>query len=197
MQNRIVEEAIAYIRALFQENSDGHDFDHTMRVYRTAMEIADSEPHCNRFIVALAALLHDADDYKLFATKNNANARAFLDSQRIDESMAARICTAIDSVSFSKNKGRCPQQIEGRIVQDADRLDAIGAIGIARTFAYGGKHGRTLDSSIEHFHEKLLLLKDMMHTEKAKKLAESRHAFMKSFLQEWEKEQKDINYEDI
>ena len=79
--------------------------------------------------------------------------------------------------------------LEGKIVQDADRLDAIGAIGIARTFAYGGKHGRTLDSSIEHFYEKLLLLKAMMHTEKAKELAESRHAFMESFLQEWEKEQ--------
>jgi uncharacterized protein len=189
MENRIIEEAIEYIRTLFQGNSDGHDFDHTMRVYRTAMEIADSEPRCNRLIVTLAALLHDADDYKLFETKNNANARAFLDSQNIDEATALQICMAINSVSFSKNKGRCPELLEGKIVQDADRLDAIGAIGIARTFAYGGKHGRTLDSSIEHFHEKLLLLKAMMHTEKAKKLAESRHAFMESFLQEWEKEQ--------
>ena len=188
MQNRIIEEAIEFIRALFRGNSDGHDFDHTMRVYRTAMEIADSEPHCNRQIVALAALLHDADDSKLFETENNANARAFLDSQHIDEATAVQICMAINSVSFSKNKGRRPQLIEGRIVQDADRLDAIGAIGIARTFAYGGKHGRTLDSSIEHFHEKLLLLKAMMHTEKAKELAESRHAFMEDFLKEWEKE---------
>ena len=189
MENRIIEEAIEYIRTLFQGNSDGHDFDHTMRVYHTAMEIADSEPRCNRQIVALAALLHDADDYKLFETKNNANARAFLDSQNVDEATALQICMAINSVSFSKNKGRCPELLEGKIVQDADRLDAIGAIGIARTFAYGGKHGRTLDSSIEHFHEKLLLLKAMMHTEKAKELAESRHAFMESFLQEWEKEQ--------
>ncbi len=189
MENRIIEEAIEYIRTLFQGNSDGHDFDHTMRVYHTAMEIADSEPRCNRQIVALAALLHDADDYKLFETKNNANARAFLDPQDIDETTALQICMAINSVSFSKNKGRCPELLEGKIVQDADRLDAIGAIGIARTFAYGGKHGRTLDSSIEHFHEKLLLLKAMMHTEKAKELAESRHAFMESFLQEWEKEQ--------
>jgi len=93
-------------------------------------------------------------------------------------------------VSFSKNRDKCPESIEGKIVQDADRLDAIGAIGIARTFAYGGKHGRTLDSSIAHFHEKLLLLKAMMHTEKAKEMAESRHAFMESFLQEWETENK-------
>ena len=192
MQEKIVEEAMEYVRKLFQGNSDGHDFDHTMRVYRTAMEIADSEPGCDRQIVALAALLHDADDYKLFKTVDNANARAFLESQNVDEATVEKICTAINSVSFSKNRGRCPELLEGRIVQDADRLDAIGAIGIARTFAYGGKHGRTLDSSIEHFHDKLLLLKAMMHTEKAKEMAESRHAFMESFLQEWEKENKDL-----
>ena len=191
MCERIVEEAAEYVRALFQGNSDGHDFDHTMRVYRTAMEIADSEPDCDRKIVALAALLHDADDSKLFATADNANTRAFLAAQNVDEDTAGKICTAINSVSFSKNRDRCPELLEGRIVQDADRLDAIGATGIARTFAYGGKHGRTLDSSIDHFHEKLLLLKAMMHTEKAKEMAESRHAFMESFLQEWEKEQKE------
>ena len=190
MPEKIVKEATEYIRTLFQGNSDGHDFDHTMRVYRTAMEIADSEPDCDRQIGALAALLHDADDYKLFATADNANARAFLDSQNVDEATAIKICTTINSVSFSKNRDKCPELLEGKIVQDADRLDAIGAIGIARTFAYGGKHGRTLDSSIAHFHEKLLLLKAMMHTEKAKEMAESRHAFMESFLQEWENEQK-------
>jgi len=190
MQEKIVKEATEYVRALFQGNSDGHDFDHTMRVYREAMEIADSEPDCDRQVVALAALLHDADDYKLFKTADNANARDFLNSQNMDEATVKKICTAINSVSFSKNRDRCPESLEGRIVQDADRLDAIGAIGIARTFAYGGKHGRTLDSSIEHFHEKLLLLKAMMHTEKAKEMAESRHTFMESFLQEWEKENK-------
>ncbi len=188
MQIKIVREAMEYVRTLFQGNSDGHDFDHTMRVYCTAMEIAETEPSCNKLIVALAALLHDADDYKLFETKNNANARIFLDSQNVDEATKVRICMAINSVSFSKNRGKCPELLEGKIVQDADRLDAIGAIGIARTFAYGGKHGRSLDSSIEHFHEKLLLLKGMMHTEKAKEMAEDRHAFMESFLQEWEKE---------
>jgi len=188
MQDRIIEEATEYIRSLFRGNSDGHDFDHTMRVYRTAMMIAESEPECDKRIAALAALLHDADDSKLFETDNNANARAFLDSQNVDEATATQICTAINAVSFSRNRGKCPESIEGKIVQDADRLDAIGAIGIARTFAYGGKHGRSLDSSIEHFHEKLLLLKDMMHTEKAKEMAEARHAFMVDFLREWEKE---------
>jgi uncharacterized protein len=192
MQKEIIRKATAYVRSLFQGNSDGHDFDHTMRVYHIAMEIADAEPGCDKQIVALAALLHDADDDKLFASENNANARAFLNSQNVDEDTVQRICTVINSVSFSRNRARCPELPEGRIVQDADRLDAIGAIGIARTFAYGGKHGRSLDSSIEHFHEKLLLLRDMMHTEKAKEMAESRHAFMESFLQEWEKENKDL-----
>ena len=188
MQNTIVEEAVGYVRELFRENSDGHDFEHTMRVYRTAMEIADTEPDCDRLVTALAALLHDADDSKLFETRNNANARAFLKARQVDEAVAEKICRVINGVSFSKNRDRCPELPEGRIVQDADRLDAIGAVGIARTFAYGGKHGRGLDSSIGHFHEKLLLLKDMMHTEKAKELAESRHAFMECFLKEWEKE---------
>ena len=188
MDNTIITEASEYVRALFQGNSDGHDYGHTMRVYRTAMEIADFEPLCDRRITALAALLHDADDHKLFDTVNNANARAFLNSRNVDEATVARICTVINSVSFSRNRGACPELLEGRIVQDADRLDAIGAIGIARTFAYGGKHGRTLDSSIDHFHEKLLLLKGMMHTEKAKEIAENRHAFMDAFLKEWDNE---------
>lgn len=172
----------------FRGTVTGHDFGHTMRVYHIAMEIADAEPGCDKQIVALAALLHDADDDKLFASENNANARAFLNSQNVDEAAVQRICAAINSVSFSRNRARCPELPEGRIVQDADRLDAIGAIGIARTFAYGGKHGRSLDSSIEHFHEKLLLLRDMMHTEKAREIAETRHAFMEAFLKEWEKE---------
>ena len=103
---------------------------------------------------------------------------------------ADRICEAVNAVSFSKNKGKRPDTPEGRIVQDADRLDAVGAIGIARTFAYGGKHGRAPEDSIAHFHEKLLLLKDMMNTEKAKGLAEGRHAFMEAFLREWDAETK-------
>ena len=122
MQNKMIQEAAAYVRSLFQGNSDGHDFDHTMRVYRTAMEIADAEPGCDRLIVALAALLHDADDYKLFETEDNANARAFLDSQNMDETKTGLIYTVINSVSFSKNRDRCPDLLEGKIVQDADRL---------------------------------------------------------------------------
>ena len=186
--DRIIEEAADYIRELFKGNADGHGADHSLRVWRNAVMIAEDEPSCDPQVVALAALLHDADDYKLFATENNANARRFLEAHRVPQETADRICDAVNAVSFSKNKGKRPDTAEGRVVQDADRLDAIGAIGIARTFAFGGKHGRPPEESIAHFHEKLLLLKDMMNTEKARELAEARHRFMEDFLREWDRE---------
>ena len=185
---QMIRNAVGYIRTLFEGNSDGHGFDHTIRVWRNAMMIAETEPECDPRITALAALLHDADDHKLFATENNANARKFLAGQGISAGTAERICGVINSVSFSKNKGKKPDTPEGRIVQDADRLDAMGAIGIARTFSYGGAHGRSPEDSIAHFHEKLLLLKDMMNTDKGRELAETRHAFMEEFLREWDAE---------
>ena len=180
--------AIEYVRDLFQNNYGGHDAEHTLRVYHNAMLIAEHETECDKEIVALAALLHDADDHKLFHTENNANARGFLERQGMEQSRIARICEAINSVSFSQNRGKRPETLEGCIVQDADRLDAIGAIGIARTFAFGGEHGRPIQDSINHFHEKLLLLKDEMNTQTAKALAEERHLFMVSFLEELARE---------
>ena len=188
MKDQIINAAIIYITELFQDNSGGHDVSHTMRVYRNALAIADSEKKCDMEIVSLAALLHDADDHKLFQTENNANARRFLADQSVDPEKTERIISAINSVSFSQNRGKHPETPEGKIVQDADRLDAIGAVGIARTFAYGGEHGRSLDSSICHFHEKLLLLKEEMNTDTAKKLAEDRHAFMLTFLEKYQEE---------
>ena len=187
----IIEAAIYYIRDLFAENADGHGFDHSMRVYRNALRIMETEPAADRLVVSLGALLHDADDHKLFHTENNGNARRFLREHGIRPDIEERICEAVNAVSFSRNRGRIPETIEGRIIQDADRLDAVGAIGIARTFAYGGKHGRTPEASIAHFHEKLLLLKDLMNTEKAREMAESRHTFMEQFLREWEREQEE------
>ena len=186
--DRITQEAMEYIRALFAGTADGHGAEHTLRVWRNAMRIAEAEPDCDRQVVSLVALLHDADDHKLFSTENNANARRFLEKHGVPQEEADRICRAINAVSFSKNRDRRPENPEGRIVQDADRLDAIGAVGIARTFAYGGKHGRTPEDSIAHFHEKLLLLKDLMNTDKARELAEERHAFMEAFLREWDEE---------
>lgn len=190
MDNRIITAATAYIQDLFRGNSGGHDADHSLRVYRNALRLAADETLCDMEIVALAALLHDADDHKLFQTGNNANARSFLTAQKVSPEKIERICAAINAVSFSRNRGKRPETLEGRIVQDADRLDALGAIGIARTFAYGGEHGRPLDESVAHFHEKLLLLKDRLNTEAARKLAEPRHAFLEQFLAEYEKETK-------
>ena len=188
MNSSIIGSAIKYIENLFQNNADGHDTNHSMRVYKTAMHIADSYPDCNRKIISLSALLHDADDHKLFNTKNNANARSFLQSQKLDTAEIEQICSIINEVSFSKNRGKSPESIEGKIVQDADRLDAIGAVGIARTFAFGGKNGRTLEESLQHFYDKLLLLKDEMNTEEAGKLASVRHTYLKSFIEEFDAE---------
>ena len=186
--DNLSEKAIEYITALFRDNADGHGADHTLRVYRNAMRIAENEPGCDRELVALAALLHDADDHKLFRTENNANARAFLRENGVSEDRADRICSVINAVSFSQNRGHVPETLEGKIVQDADRLDALGAVGIGRTFAYGGKHGRPLEGSVQHFYDKLLLLKEMMNTEIGRQLAESRHAFLEAFLKELEDE---------
>ena len=187
MDDGLIPAAIEYIRGLFEGNSGGHDYGHSMRVFRLAMQIAGEE-ECDRTVVALAALLHDADDHKLFNTKDNANARTFMEGHGVPAGTIGRVCEAIDSVSFSRNGLNRPGTVEGMIVQDADRLDAIGAVGIARTFAYGGEHGRSLGSSIDHFHEKLLLLKDGMNTATARKMAESRHAFMVEFLNRYENE---------
>lgn len=188
MDERIIEEAKAYIVELFRNNSDGHDADHSLRVYHNACRIAEGYPECDLSIVLLSALLHDVDDHKLFHTENNENARAFLHSQQIEKDKINQICHVINGVSFSKNRGKRPDTLEGQIVQDADRLDAIGAIGIARTFAYGGKNERSIEISLQHFHEKLLLLKDEMNTEEAKRLAEIRHNYMVEFLAEMHRE---------
>lgn len=188
MNDELIRAAIAYVQELFRGDAGGHDAEHSLRVYRLAMRIARGEPGGDPTVIALAALLHDADDHKLFSTQDNANARAFLAAQQVAPEQIERICETINMVSFSRNRGRRPSTREGEIVQDADRLDALGAIGVARTFAYGGAHGRSLASSVEHFHEKLLLLKDELNTETARQLAAARHAFLEQFLAEYDKE---------
>ncbi len=175
------------LHRLFEGESTGHDVEHSLRVLKTALEIAEGES-CNRQVVMLASLLHDADDHKLFHTENYANARSIMNSHGVPSEVQEQVIAAIDGVSFSKNKGRRPATIEGCIVQDADRLDAMGAVGIARTFAYGGKMGRNLATSLQHFDEKLFLLKNLMNTETGMRLAEKRdrilHEFYDAFLDE-------------
>lgn len=184
-QEGIICKAIEYVKTLFSGNSDGHDANHTLRVYKNVQLLLESYPEADSFISSLSALLHDVDDHKLFKTQNNDNARNFLQENGLSEELIENICEIINSVSFSKNKGKTPRTIEGQIVQDADRLDAIGAIGITRTFAYGGRAGRSLEDSIQHFYDKLLLLKDEMNTEAALKIAMERHEYMENFLKEY------------
>jgi len=192
-QEKRIAEAKSYIEELFRNNAGGHDADHSLRVYRNAVMIAEeiraggkAEPDPE--IVALGALLHDADDHKLFQTENNANARRFLEETGLSAERVDRILAVINGVSFSQNQGKVPSTVEGKIVQDADRLDALGAIGVARTFAFGGEHGRSPAQSVQHFYDKLLLLKGTMNTEEAKRMAEKRHRFLEAFLSELDEE---------
>ncbi|HJJ35916.1 MAG TPA: HD domain-containing protein [Methanocorpusculum sp.] len=196
------------VQALFAGDASGHDAAHSIRVYRMACRIADEES-CDRDIVVLAALLHDADDVKLFSTEDYANARRIMTEEGVPASIQVRVIDAISTVSFKGTDTQTPHTIEGKIVQDADRLDAIGAIGIARAFAFGGSRGRALydpeelpgydmseteyrarnGTTLNHFYEKLFLLKGMMNTETARRIAEDRdrfmHAFVAEFLDEW------------
>ena len=188
MEKTRIERAIEYITKLFQGNGDGHDLSHSLRVYKNAMIIAKAEGQGEEEIIALSALLHDCDDHKLFHTGNNANARSFLEQEKLPAEVIEEICRNINSVSFSKNRGKVPESIEGKIVQDADRLEAIGAVGIARCFQFGGSHGRSLENSIEHFYEKLLLISKELNTPSARNIAEKRDKLMQDFLKEWREE---------
>jgi len=179
----------------------------SMRVYRLAIQIAEQE-NADMLIVQLAALLHDVDDVKLSLETHETkrNAVRFMKNSGVDDKVIASVCKIIDEVSFAGIDSVVPSTIEGKCVQDADRLDAMGAIGIARTFAYGGSKGRRIhdpdikpmtnmnkadynqnhnSTSINHFYEKLLLLKDMMNTGTAKKMAMHRQAVMEDFLEEF------------
>lgn len=192
----LLDSAIDYITDIFSQNTDGHDANHSLRVYHYAAKLAAYYPDADKTVIYLSALLHDVDDHKLFNTTNNANARFFLNSKNIESGIIEKTCSIINSVSFSNNKGHKPSSIEGCIVQDSDRLDAIGAIGIARTFAYGGKNNRSIAESKDHFYEKLLLLKDQMNTPEAKNMAQKRHDFMEEYVHALEKDLSFSQYSD-
>lgn len=164
---------------LYNHRNNGHGDDHSLRVLSNAMKIAKGYS-CNMEVVTLVALLHDVDDHKLFNTVNNANARKFLVAEGIASETIEEICEMINAISFTH--GQTPKTIEGKIVQDADCLDAIGAIGIARAFAYGGSVGNNLSDTVQHFNNKLLKLKGMMNTPEAAEEAELRHEEMVNFL---------------
>lgn len=206
MESVLINKAKDFVKKVFENDYSGHDYYHTMRVYRMATAIASGE-NADLEIVQLSALLHDVDDIKLspetHANKNNAV--GFLKLNNVDENKIRVICKIIDEISFGGKGSTVPETIEGKCVQDADRLDAIGAIGIARAFAYGGHHNRELhnpeitpktnmnreeyynckSTTINHFYEKLFLLKDLMNTHSAKQIAENRQAYMHEFVAEF------------
>lgn len=189
----MISKATEFAREVFCRDASGHDFDHTLRVYRMAVRIAEEEGADSQ-IVALAALLHDVDDRKISpeTCANKGRAVGFLRENGVAEETIGKIVEIISEISFSDGKGR-PSTVEGMCVQDADRLDAMGAIGIARTFAFGGSRGRRIhdpegidrSTSVQHFYDKLLLLKDIMNTSTGKELAQQRDVYLRSFLDEF------------
>jgi len=183
-----------FIQQNFSGEETGHDFFHVERVVKTAIKIAKEEK-VDLFLVELAAWLHDVGDYKLHDgnDKSEEMIAVFLSSLKIDSELISKINEIVSQVSFSK--GNSTTSKEAQIVQDADRLDAMGAIGIARCFAYGGKKQREIwnpenpnMTSLQHFYDKLLKLKDLLNTTAAKKMAEDRHKFLEEFLNEFHKE---------
>ena len=206
----MVNRALLYAKDLLQSDSSGHDYQHILRVFRLANRIAETEPGADVEMAGLIAALHDVDDRKIFpeSHENLDNARKFLLENQVSEQKTRLILNGIRQISFKGTDSVVPDILEAKIVQDADRLDAMGAIGIARAFAYGGSRGRamydpeqppqlnmdgetyakTQGHTINHFYEKLLLLKDMMNTETGKAMAIHRHGYMEQFLEEFYRE---------
>jgi uncharacterized protein len=216
-QNDIIQKTSEYIKQEFGQDPSGHDWWHIYRVWKNAVTICRYEK-ADAYIVQLAALLHDLDDWKFnqIGDETPLRARDWMRQCGVDPRVIEQVCEIIMHVSYKGAQGgNKMKSIEGLIVQDADRLDAVGAIGIGRAFAYGGYKNRMMydpdsppqmhasfeeyknsnSATINHFHEKLLLLKDMMNTSTAKKIAEQRHEvmlrFLDQFMNEWEG--RDIN----
>lgn len=202
-----------YVYELMSNDTTGHDSWHIYRVRKLAVRIAESEGG-DSFIIQMAALLHDVDDWKIKKDDDSVHiAESWMFSLSLPAKLIERIKSVIDEVSFKGNLvADRTSSLEAKIVQDADRIDAIGAIGIARAFAYGGNKRRQIynpsvspgefrtfeeyksseGTTINHFYEKLLLLKDRMNTPTGREIAEYRHnymaEFLKQFFNEWEAE---------
>lgn len=185
--NKIITEALELMRKIHASDATGHDMFHVQRVYQMALQLASFYEVDNE-VVALASILHDLDDPKI--SENTHFVSRFLSSADLDSGKKTMIQDIINNMSFSKQKeGAMIECLEGKIVQDADRLDAIGAIGIARCFAYGGAKHRAIylgdnddSSSLAHFYQKLLKLEDLMNLEESRMIAHERTKLMKEFL---------------
>ena len=207
----IISQTITFVKQQLKGDATGHDWWHVHRVWHMALTLAEKEG-ADLFVVQLAALLHDIADWKFHDgddKKGEVIARQWLESLGLEEKVISHVCQIVSDISF-KGAGVATNMktIEGKVVQDADRLDAIGAIGIARAFAYGGYKKREMynpeiepllhqsfeqyknseGTTVNHFHEKLLLLKNRMNTQSALKIAEERHQFMEVFLDKFLKE---------
>lgn len=205
-QRAILRRVIAILKERYGSDTTGHDWWHLERVWRNAIMLTRGEK-VDHFLIEMAALLHDVDDSKI-KTEGEAEfsrTEVLLQELHIDVGLKERLYEIIHTVSFHGGFNKPPTSLEGKIVQDADRLEAIGAIGIARCFAYNGYKGnpiydptvkpQTFDSfhsykkhtstAINHFYEKLLLLKDRMNTQQAKKIAEHRHRVLEEYLKEF------------
>lgn len=183
----VIQATRKFVETIHANDQTGHDVAHIERVVRLVKRLMENEP-VDRTGLLLAAYLHDVEDHKLGRPKGLV--KQHLASLDITEERASFVEALIDEVSFSK--GMTPTTRESEILQDADRLDAIGAIGIARTFQFAGSRGTPLDvsedSAIQHFQDKLLKLASMMHTKEAKRLAHSRHVFMERFYNQFHEE---------
>ncbi|MBF2707300.1 HD domain-containing protein [Flavobacterium soyangense] len=204
----IINKTILFVKQKLENAEGGHDWFHIERVFKNSVSISYNEV-CDITVVKLGALLHDIADSKFYngdETVGPKIAREFLESENLDEATIQHVVDIIENISFKGgNTKKLFSSIELDIVQDADRLDAIGAIGIARTFNYGGFKNRPLYNpkiapnlrmskeeyknseapTLNHFYEKLLLLKDKMNTETGKKIAQERHRFMMTFLSQF------------
>ncbi|MFL8937062.1 HD domain-containing protein [Rossellomorea oryzaecorticis] len=205
-----IDKLIQALKHEYKDESSGHDWHHLERVRKNALLIAERENITDTYIIELAALLHDVPDDKLNATEEEGKRKldGYVSMLSLKEEEKEELYDIIFSISYKGGNEKPLTSIKSMIVRDADRLDAIGAIGIARTFAYGGKKGQVLydpdieersvmtlqeyrtgkSSGIHHFHEKLLKLKNLMCTETGKVLAEDRHDFMLHFLKQFNKE---------
>ncbi|CAG7653565.1 HD domain-containing protein [Paenibacillus allorhizosphaerae] len=208
-QTAILEQAAIYVRQELERDSGGHDWWHIVRVTAMAKRLAAGE-QADLFVCELAALLHDVADEKLNPSKEAGlrKVKSWLEQAGVSPEGGLHIMEIIATMSYGGGKGEPMRTLEGRIVQDADRLDAIGAIGVARTFAYGGWKGSPMhnpelpprehmtaeqyrneeNTTINHFYEKLLKLKQRMNTDTARAIAEERHRFMERFLEQFYRE---------
>lgn len=190
MSNSILEQTKQFVLEQMVHNDAAHHSDHILRVVALTQTLGKAYPQADLFRAQLLAWLHDLSDDKLSSNIGTASIGAFLQSIGVAEADIQFITHALPYISYRKHP-KLPQDLplEIRIVQDADRIDALGAVGIARTFAYGGAKGRSLQDSLAHFDEKLLLLYDLLNTEEARRIALPRHEFLKAFYDQFLTEQ--------